>query len=644
MDRAARLRDGARRPIGTPGRTSRSCGQGVPAQGGAVSRAPAARGADPVRSRPVAVPGVRAAPGDRPPRSCSMPPTRSCAATPGRHGLAASRHGTDRALVDDPWQLPGEFVDRDGRVIAVRPPLRLVRGLPRSAACTCAVIRGATGTLQRCLPRIAASLERLERYYDTVPRAGARTEEIGPFTLFVSTGTFPFYARPRLGLETMVAPEDVAAVVARQQALGVPVALEWVVETTPLLTAAARPQGSRSRSCRCSCSMVRSRCRCRRTSRSAASRPTSPTSSRSWRSRPWRSRTAGPRWASPARPSGTRSRPRAPPTGRDLRERIATGAVVMMVAEDMDGPVATGVHQPVGDTTEIVGVATLPSARRRGLGAAVTAALVAHATGSALDLVFLSRRATTSPGSTKRLVSAASPRRGRRRTGARPAGSTFPGPDPIDRLGGGRDQAGSRCSPPATRRCPPRRNPLCSAASAVEAPSGPRRAQARLAGRLALLEAVDEVRAVDDHRRGVGRVRRRIARQRRLGEEERAAGTKRRADAVEHRAGLGHVVERVEDAHEVEAAAGQRPPSTTSNRRFARPAVAVRAFASSTVAASMSKPVNREAGNARARIRSAESAARPDLGDVDAAPTAPTRARGGRRSTRSAAAARTSAR
>ena len=38
-------------------------------------------------------------------------------------------------------------------------------------------------------------LERLERYYDTVPRAGARTEEIGPFTLFVSTGTFPFYAR-----------------------------------------------------------------------------------------------------------------------------------------------------------------------------------------------------------------------------------------------------------------------------------------------------------------------------------------------------------------------------------------------------------------------------------------------------------------
>ena len=33
-------------------------------------------------------------------------------------GLAASRHGTDRALVDDPFQLPGEFViGTDGRIV-----------------------------------------------------------------------------------------------------------------------------------------------------------------------------------------------------------------------------------------------------------------------------------------------------------------------------------------------------------------------------------------------------------------------------------------------------------------------------------------------------------------------------------------------
>lgn len=35
-------------------------------------------------------------------------------------GLAASRHGTDRAMVDDPWQLPGEFVvGTDGRIRSV---------------------------------------------------------------------------------------------------------------------------------------------------------------------------------------------------------------------------------------------------------------------------------------------------------------------------------------------------------------------------------------------------------------------------------------------------------------------------------------------------------------------------------------------
>ena len=73
-----------------------------------------------------------------------------------------------------------------------------------------------------------------------------------------------------------------------------------------------------------------------------------------------------------------------------LRERIATGSAALMVAEDRDGPIASGLHQPVDDVTEVVGVATLPSARRRGIGAAVTSALVRHALTSGLDLIFLS--------------------------------------------------------------------------------------------------------------------------------------------------------------------------------------------------------------------------------------------------------------
>ena len=41
-------------------------------------------------------------------------------------------------------------------------------------------------------------LDAIETYYDTVPRAAATTEEVGPFTLFLAEeGTgWDFYARP----------------------------------------------------------------------------------------------------------------------------------------------------------------------------------------------------------------------------------------------------------------------------------------------------------------------------------------------------------------------------------------------------------------------------------------------------------------
>ena len=80
------------------------------------------------------------------------------------------------------------------------------------------------------------------------------------------------------------------------------------------------------------------------------------------------------------------------PEGRlaAVRERMAAGLTVTVVAEDEDGIAAVGSHQPVSDVTEVVGVATLPSARRRGLGAAVTAALVDDARRGGADIVFLS--------------------------------------------------------------------------------------------------------------------------------------------------------------------------------------------------------------------------------------------------------------
>jgi GNAT superfamily N-acetyltransferase len=75
-----------------------------------------------------------------------------------------------------------------------------------------------------------------------------------------------------------------------------------------------------------------------------------------------------------------------------LRERVAAGRTVMMVAVDHGEPVAVGSHQPVEvdgrEVSEVVGVATLPRFRGRGLGAGLTSALAEHARQTA-DLVFL---------------------------------------------------------------------------------------------------------------------------------------------------------------------------------------------------------------------------------------------------------------
>lgn len=75
------------------------------------------------------------------------------------------------------------------------------------------------------------------------------------------------------------------------------------------------------------------------------------------------------------------------------RSRLADGRSVMVAAYDParleHGPLAGGSHSPVGDVTELTGIATLSAARRRGLGAAVTAALVADAQARGVGTVFL---------------------------------------------------------------------------------------------------------------------------------------------------------------------------------------------------------------------------------------------------------------
>jgi predicted GNAT family acetyltransferase len=69
---------------------------------------------------------------------------------------------------------------------------------------------------------------------------------------------------------------------------------------------------------------------------------------------------------------------------------MAAGHSVLAAAFGDEGPLAAGSCQATGGVAEITGVGTLPSARRRGLGAAVTAQLAALAIDGGTGTVFLS--------------------------------------------------------------------------------------------------------------------------------------------------------------------------------------------------------------------------------------------------------------
>jgi ribosomal protein S18 acetylase RimI-like enzyme len=239
----------------------------------------------------------------------------------------------------------------------------------------------------------AAALARIEAYYDAVPRSAARVEEHGPLTLFVSERAgWHYYARPRLGGSGPIRPADVERVRARQRQLRLPEALEWVTEVTPTLRAAAEASGLRVHEHPL---MVLDR------SAFAAGGP----DRADVRMLGWDDpelaacrAVANVGFASPGTAVGEAGAEAlaaaAAAVGPDalaaLRDRLRSGLTRMAAGFGADGPLSVGSHQPVGPVTEVVGVATLPAARRRGLAAAVTRALVADALASGCEVVFLS--------------------------------------------------------------------------------------------------------------------------------------------------------------------------------------------------------------------------------------------------------------
>jgi ribosomal protein S18 acetylase RimI-like enzyme len=238
-----------------------------------------------------------------------------------------------------------------------------------------------------------AAIELIDAFCDAVPRQLGRAERHGPLVLFVTEGHgWSYYARPRRPPRKPVTPAHLRRVRARQRELGVPQSFEWIEQAAPEFAAAAGAAGL-----------------------AVAAHPLMLLDRPARRAAPPAGVTV--RAVPPDEPDlasivtvpdvafahpGTGTGPAGPavrdrlaaerPPARIARMRrlLAAGHSVLAAAFGADGPLAAGSCQTVGGVSEITGVGTLPSARRRGLGAAVTAQLAEMAFGHGTHTVFLS--------------------------------------------------------------------------------------------------------------------------------------------------------------------------------------------------------------------------------------------------------------
>jgi GNAT superfamily N-acetyltransferase len=192
---------------------------------------------------------------------------------------------------------------------------------------------------------------------------------------------------------------EIAAVRARQRELGQPEAFEWVHETTPALTDLAPAAGL---------SVLHAPLMVLDPAAQPAAvvlpadvgvRLLDPASATFGRDLAVSQAVAQVGFRAPGTATGTAGPAERDALGNELsdveaadeRARLADGARLAAVAESPTGGVlATGKVQRVAGVAEIVGVATLPSARRQGLAAAVTAELARASLAAGAELVFLS--------------------------------------------------------------------------------------------------------------------------------------------------------------------------------------------------------------------------------------------------------------
>jgi ribosomal protein S18 acetylase RimI-like enzyme len=234
-------------------------------------------------------------------------------------------------------------------------------------------------------------LNEVDDYLHAAPLSGATAEELGPFTLFRSTSPWPYYARPRPGAGQAIEAADLEALRKRCVELDIPLNLEWVVETCPSLSAAAAAAGLevtehpllvldqadfKPTTAAANCTILPAVESVLREARAVANAafgdPGTAIGSGGIEDRDAKAAEVSPEML------------------QFLLHRAQAGYSVTAGAATENGLVASGVHQPVGKASEIVGVATLPAMRRQGFGAAVTSCLAEHAFAMGVTLLLLS--------------------------------------------------------------------------------------------------------------------------------------------------------------------------------------------------------------------------------------------------------------
>ena len=239
------------------------------------------------------------------------------------------------------------------------------------------------------MPSRPGTLDCIEGYFAAAPRPDARIEAAGALDVPIADPAWPYPARPRPGAGP-VTVADVRAALALQEAAGLPAALEWIPERAPQALPAARAAGLTVEELPLLVVVDPVEVLLPAGVRLYVVGADDPELARY-------QRVAAISFAYPGGRAEVRelpedTSPEAAARTAVLRERIAAGRTVMMVAVENGRPVAVGSHQPVDvdgtEVSEVVGVATLPRLRGRGLGAGLASALVAHARESA-DLVFL---------------------------------------------------------------------------------------------------------------------------------------------------------------------------------------------------------------------------------------------------------------